>query len=236
MLKRHELSAAIALVTGMSMISTAIVADDDDDDDDQGEANITFIHSGDFHGDYHPHTNGRGDNAGRLEGGMARAVTKIQQLRKRNKHTIHVHTGDTIHGSGEASITKGMNMVRMVDQLGIDVSTPGNWEWAYTPYRYMQFFGVHDADGNNLDIIPDDDFDVNANKAVKYKKDSPYPEDNVGDVPTFGAPFRAVKYVESYNEDGTPNMAVGYNRWGMVAANAYRNGTWRLDHGLWYSR
>jgi len=127
-----------------------------------------------------------------------------------------------------------MNMVRMVDQLGIDVSTPGNWEWAYTPYRYMQFFGVHDKKkkGTNLDIIADADFDVNAPKAVKYKKDSPYAEDNIGDVPTFGTPFRKVKYVESYNEDGTPNMATGYNRWGMVAANTYRNGTWRLDHGV----
>jgi 2',3'-cyclic-nucleotide 2'-phosphodiesterase (5'-nucleotidase family) len=207
--------------------------DDDDNSSDDG-ANITFIHSGDFHGDYHPHTNGRGDAAGQLEGGMARAVTVINKIRKKEDNVIHVHTGDTIHGSGEASITKGMNMVRMVDQLGIDVSTPGNWEWAYTPYRYMQFFGVHDKkkNGINMDIIADKDFDVNANKAVKYQKDSPYAEDNVGDVPTFGTPFRKVKYVESYNEDGTPNMATGYNRWGMVASNAYRNGTWRLDHGV----
>ena len=125
-------------------------------------------------------------------------------------------------------------MVRLVDQLGIDVSTPGNWEWAYTPYRYMQFFGVHDKrnKGTNMDIIPDDEFDTSVYKSVRYQKDSPYAEDNVGDVPTFGTPFRAVKYVESYNEDGTPNMKTGYNRWGMVAANAYQNGTWRLDHGV----
>ena len=209
--------------------------DDDDDDDRRGKkAEITFIHTGDFHGDYHPHTNGRGDAADSLEGGMARAATVIKKIRRTEKNVIHVHTGDTIHGSGEASITKGMNMVRMVDRLGIDVSTPGNWEWAYTPYRYMQFFGVHDKkrNGTNLDIVADEDFDVSAAKAVKYKKDSPYAEDNIGDIPTFGSPFRKVKYVESYNEDGTPNMATGYNRWGMVASNVYRNGTWRLDHGV----
>jgi len=199
--------------------------DNDDDDDHDKGVSITFAHSGDFHGDYHPHTNGRGDAAGMLEGGMARAVTVLKKIRKSNDNVIHVHTGDTIHGSGEASITKGMALVRMVDKLRIDVSTPGNWEFAYTPYRYMQFFGVH-VNGKNQDIIDDASYDFNAKKAVKYSADE------IGEVPTFGAPFRKVKYVESYNADGTPNMAEGYNRWGMVAANVYENGSWKLDHGV----
>ena len=221
--RKTLLAASVAAL----LVSPMVFADDDDDG-----VEITFIHSGDFHGDYHPHTNGRGDASGRLEGGMARAAKKIKKIRRNEDNVIHVHTGDTIHGSGEASITKGMAMVRMVDQLGIDVSTPGNWEWAYTPYRYMQFFGVHDAAGNNLDIIADADFDTNVYKSVQYKKGSPYAEDNVGDVPSFGTPFRTVKYVTSYNADGSPNMAEGANRWGMVAANAYQNGTWNLDHGV----
>ena len=200
--------------------------DDDDDDHHDDGVTITFAHSGDFHGDYHPHTNGRGDSAGMLEGGMARAVTVLRKIRRNNDNVIHVHTGDTIHGSGEASITKGMALVKMVDQLGIDVSTPGNWEWAYTPYRYMQFFGVHNADGKNMDIVDNADFDTSVYKAVKYSADE------IGDVPTFGTSFKKVKYVESYNLDGTPNMATGYNRWGMVAANAYVNGTKGLDHGV----
>jgi len=202
-------------------------------DKDDDEVEITFIHTGDFHGDYHPHTNGRGDASGKLEGGMARAVTVINRIRNREKNVIHVHTGDTIHGSGEASITKGMALVRLVDQLGIDVSAPGNWEWAYTPYRYMQFFGVHDKDGNNMDIIPDGDFNDGVYKAVKYSSaEDAHPDDKIGDVPSFGTPFRAVKYVAGYNADGTPIMKTGYNRWGMVAANAYENGTWNLDHGV----
>ena len=129
--------AVMSVMTLGSSVAFAGHSDDDDDDDRSrgGKAEITFIHSGDFHGDYHPHTNGRGDAAGTLEGGMARAATKIRQIRRKSDHSIHVHTGDTIHGSGEASITKGMALVRMVDKLGIDVSTPGNWEWAYTPYR-----------------------------------------------------------------------------------------------------
>ena len=216
-----------ALIVGYN----PVFADDDDDD----EVEITFIHSGDFHGDYHPHTNGRADNAGSLEGGMARAVTVINKIRAKEDNVIHVHTGDTIHGSGEASITKGMALVKLVDQLGIDVSTPGNWEWAYTPYRYMQFFGVHDKKegGTNMDIIPNADFDEGIYKAVKYSTDpDAHEDDKAGNVPTFGTSFREVKYVSGFDADGNPIMKSGYNRWGMVAANAYQNGTWKLDHGV----
>ena len=224
--RKSVLAFSVALLCG----SVAFASDDDDNDGDGDHdrdegVKITFAHSGDFHGDYHPHTNGRGDAAGKLEGGMARAVTVLRKIRYNNDNVIHVHTGDTIHGSGEASITKGMNMIRMVDKLGIDVSTPGNWEWAYTPYRYMQFFGVHNEAGENMDIVDNADFDTSVYKAVKYSADE------IGDVPTFGKSFKAVKYVESYNADGTPNMKTGYNRWGMVAANAYVNGTKGLDHG-----
>lgn len=224
---------SIALTGGaLVAASVAAVAHDSDRDRDRDRdsrgVKITFAHSGDFHGDYHPHTNGRGDAAGVLEGGMARAVTVLNRIRKDNDNVIHVHTGDTIHGSGEASITKGMALVRMVDQLGIDVSTPGNWEFAYTPYRYMQFFGVH-VDGVNQDIVDITDVD-RANK--KLPKPVKYSEDEEGSVATYGAPFRAVKYVASYNADGTPNMAVGYNRWGMVASNVYENGSWALNPGV----
>ncbi|MDH5324507.1 MAG: hypothetical protein OEZ68_03660 [Gammaproteobacteria bacterium] len=216
--KRQRLLLSALISSALAASSAPLLADD--------EAKITFIHSGDFHGDYHPHTNGRGDAAGSLEGGIARGATVIKRIRRHNENVIHVHTGDTIHGSGEASITKGMAMIRLVDQLGIDVSTPGNWEFAYTPYRYMQFFGVHNDAGANRDIIDNASYNFSAKKAVKYTADE------IGDVPSFGAPFREVKYVASYNADGTPNMATGYNRWGMVASNVYENGSWALDHGV----
>lgn len=226
---RHFRNAIYGLSASALLFGSAFSFADDDDGGVSTSGNavsITFAHSGDFHGDYHEHTNGRGDAAGMLEGGIARAVTVLEDIRSSNNNVIHVHTGDTIHGSGEASITKGMALIRMVDQLGIDVSTPGNWEFAYTPYRYMQFFGVHNGLGDNLDIIDNADYSQSAKKAVKFSNDE------IGDVPTFGTSFREVHYVESYNEDGSPNMTTGFNRWGMVAANVYENGSWKLDHGV----
>ena len=235
--RRSMIATAVAAI---ALSSAPVMSDDDDERDDDRSyydrdgdrdrgVRITFAHSGDFHGDYHPHTNGRADNAGQLEGGMARAVTVLKKIRNDNDNVIHVHTGDTIHGSGEASITKGMALVRMVDQLGIDVSTPGNWEFAYTPYRYMQFFGVHDRDGKNMDIVDITDADRADPKDPKPIK---YSEAEEGDVPTFGAPFRKVKYVAGFDADGKPVMKKGYNRWGMVAANVYENGSWRLNPGV----
>ena len=224
-------------ISALMMGLNPVFASDDDDDDDRYRdrdsyqksegVKITFAHSGDFHGDYHPHTNGRADaDGGKMEGGIARAVTVLRKIRYKNENVIHVHTGDTIHGSGEASITKGLALVRMVDQLGIDVSTPGNWEFAYTPYRYMQFFGVHNKAGENQDIIDNDDYSQSAKKAVKFS------DDEIGDIPTYRTPFREVSYVEGFKADGTPIMATGTNRWGMVAANVYENGSWALDHGV----
>lgn len=234
-LKRAVLGIPSAKVIALGLSSTALLFSSAFSFAGAG-VDITFAHSGDFHGDYHSHTNGRGDAAGKLEGGIARAVTVLEGIRAGNTNVIHVHTGDTIHGSGEASITKGMALVRMVDKLGIDVSTPGNWEWAYTPYRYMQLFGVHDSNGNNMDIVDDAVFNTSIYKAVRYSKTSAYTEDNIGDVgidiASGDTEFRTVKYVASYNLDGTPNMAEGTNRWGMVASNVYENGTKVLDHGV----
>jgi len=189
-------------------------ADDDDDD----EVEITFIHSGDFHGDYHPHVNGRADspNPAILEGGMARAVTKINEIRKHEDNVIHVHTGDTIAGSATATFTKGDALVQMVDQLGIDVATPGNWEFSYGIYRYLQFFGVEDSTktsgSSDIGEITD-----NSKMAIKIGQN----EDGL--VPSYGAPFREVTFA-----DGSTAM----NRWGMVAANVYINGTKALDNGV----
>lgn len=177
------------------------------------EVDITFIHTGDFHGDFNPHTNGRGDAAGSLEGGIARAVTKIKEIRAKEKNVIHVHTGDTIAGSATATFTKGEAMIRLVDQLGIDVAAPGNWEFSFGIYRYMQFFGT----AGDIEPIGD-----NSSMAIKIT-----PEEE-GLVPTYGAPFREVTYFD----ETTGKTRKAMSRWGIVASNVYYNGTKNLDPGV----
>jgi len=73
MLKRHKLSAVIALATGMSLLPLASMADEKDKDKYQ---EITFIHTGDFHGDLIPHDNLRAGSSA-SEGGL-----RVHQLPK----------------------------------------------------------------------------------------------------------------------------------------------------------
>jgi 2',3'-cyclic-nucleotide 2'-phosphodiesterase (5'-nucleotidase family) len=67
-------------------------------------------------------------------GGFARIKTALDQ--KRTAATGAVFTvdgGDTFQGSAVAAWTKGEAIVAPLNALGIDVATPGNWEFVYGP-------------------------------------------------------------------------------------------------------
>lgn len=103
---------------------------------------VVFIHTGDFHGNLEPHVNLRAGSSP-SEGGLARVSTIVKQIRKRNRrNSVHIHTGDTTAGNAEATFTRGEALVKVVDQLGVDVFVPGNWEFSYGIYRYLQYFGT----------------------------------------------------------------------------------------------
>ncbi len=205
---RHAVTAG--LIAGALSLAVSGVSNASDEND---KVEITFIHTGDFHGDFRPHTNGRAGSSAQLEGGMARAATLIKEIRDHEDNVIHVHTGDTIAGSATATFTLGDAMVKMVDQLGIDVSAPGNWEFSFGVYRYLQFFGV------NGDLEPIGD---NSTMAIKITPDEE------GLVPTYGSPFREV----TYYDETTGTTSTAMSRWGMVASNVYQNGTKNLDPGI----
>jgi len=140
------------------------------------EKKIVFIHTGDFHGDLVPHANLRVGSS-LSEGGLARVATIVKKIRKKNRgNSIYVHTGDTISGSAEATFTRGEALVRVVDELGIDAFTPGNWEFSYGIYRYLQYFGMP---GDIAPLVGDAWKDL----AVSI------PPFEQGHKPTFGKPF-----------------------------------------------
>ncbi|MDH5545793.1 MAG: 5'-nucleotidase C-terminal domain-containing protein [Gammaproteobacteria bacterium] len=123
-------------------------SDDDAEVASDGERRITFIHTGDFHGSLHPHPNFRADSNGLLEGGLARVYTVVQNIRRSTAFSFHVHTGDTIAGGPEATFTRGQALVDVVNRFGIDVFTPGNWEFAYGVDRFLYFFGGENPRAN----------------------------------------------------------------------------------------
>ena len=101
---------------------------------------LTLIHIGDLHGHTIPRPNLRSDGDGRMEGGLARMATVIKELRRSNRHTLLINTGDTIQGSGEALYTRGQALVDVVDLLRVQAFAPGNWEYVYGPDRFKEFF------------------------------------------------------------------------------------------------
>lgn len=103
---------------------------------------ITFIHTGDIHGNFIPRPNLRnGDGVDGMEGGLAKMATVIKGLRRQDPQSIHVNTGDDISTSVETVYTSGQAMVDVLDTFGIDAYAPGNWEWIFGKDRMVELFG-----------------------------------------------------------------------------------------------
>ena len=119
-----------------------------------GNGDVTLIHIGDIHGHLLPRPNLRSDAIGNsMEGGVARMVTVIKQMRKDAtecryvngarqcaNHSLLINTGDTLQGSGEALFSRGQAMIDVINLFGIDVDTPGNWDFLYGPARFEETF------------------------------------------------------------------------------------------------
>ena len=97
---------------------------------------VTLIQMGDLHGTLVPHaavlTDGEG-NAREVSsaGGLARLKTVVDGIRADNAHAILLSAGDLTHGSAEAMFTVGDAMMVPMNAFGIDVYTPGNWDFGY---------------------------------------------------------------------------------------------------------
>ena len=116
------LSAAITL----GAVSTQAFAND----------TITLIEMGDLHGTLVPHaailknTDGT-EREVASSGGLARLKTVINDIRADNPEAVLLSAGDLTHGSAETMFTVGDAMMIPMNAFGIDVYTPGNWDFGY---------------------------------------------------------------------------------------------------------
>ena len=107
------------------------------------DSQITIIHIGDIHGHLTPRPNLRNNSDGHMVGGLARMATQIKTIQRKKGgagNTLVINTGDTIQGSGEALYTRGQALVDVIDLLGVDAYTPGNWDFVYGPDRFKELF------------------------------------------------------------------------------------------------
>lgn len=98
---------------------------------------LTLIQQNDTHAQFDLHCEAfwrDGQLEYRRAGGFARAATIVQQVRAEVEGAcVFVDCGDTIHGTGAAQWTEGGAVVPVLNQMGVDLFTPGNWEFGFGP-------------------------------------------------------------------------------------------------------
>lgn len=104
---------------------------------DNSTKKLTLIQQNDTHAhmELHPELfwrNGRAEY--RHAGGHARAATIVKEIRKETDGAcVFVDCGDTIHGTAPAEWTKGACVVPVINRMGVELMTPGNWEYGFGP-------------------------------------------------------------------------------------------------------
>lgn len=98
---------------------------------------LTIVQQNDTHSyvELHPeHFWRNGRPAYRFAGGFGRAAALVREIRKETRGAcVFVDCGDTIHGTGPAQWTEGRCVVPALNRMGVELMTPGNWEFGFGP-------------------------------------------------------------------------------------------------------
>ncbi len=97
---------------------------------------FTLIQQNDIHAQMEPHPEHfwRGGSAEyRRTGGLAAAAAIVQRIRRTAPDALLVDCGDAIHGTLPAMRTQGAAVVPALNALGVQLMTPGNWEYGFGP-------------------------------------------------------------------------------------------------------
>jgi sulfur-oxidizing protein SoxB len=80
-------------------------------------------------------------------GGYAHLATVVKRVRaQRPGRTLLLDGGDTLQGSATALWSRGEDMLRVINQLGVDVFAP-HWEFMYGLERVKELFGDRERRG-----------------------------------------------------------------------------------------
>ncbi|CUX82780.1 MAG: thiosulfohydrolase SoxB [Roseibaca calidilacus] len=77
-----------------------------------------------------------GKTYGRM-GGMDRVATVVKAIKADRPDAILLDGGDTWHGSMTSYLTKGQDVVNVMNKLGVDAMT-SHWEWTFGTDRVME--------------------------------------------------------------------------------------------------
>ncbi|HEY0828007.1 MAG TPA: bifunctional UDP-sugar hydrolase/5'-nucleotidase, partial [Bacilli bacterium] len=105
------------------------------------ENKITILNTGDLHGHLN-YNNLNGEyfslDESHLEMGMALVKGTADEIKKKNKETLFLDSGDMFHGTNEANVNKAEGIVEAVNLMGYDAMVPGNHEFNWGFERAME--------------------------------------------------------------------------------------------------
>ena len=125
---------SIAIAAGM--LGTQAYAEYDHHHYGTDTNQITLIEMGDLHGTIVSHQavlkhpDGTEYNV-EASGGLAKLKTVVNDIRSDNPDAVLLSVGDLTHGSAEGMFTVGDAMMVPINAFGVDVYTPGNWDYGY---------------------------------------------------------------------------------------------------------
>ena len=88
-------------------------------------ANVVIFHTN----DQHARISASDDNGKSI--GLAEITAVVNAERAKNPSTLWLDAGDTFHGLPDINISRGENMVKLLNKTPAVVLAPGNWEYAY---------------------------------------------------------------------------------------------------------
>lgn len=179
------------------------------------DSHVTLVEMGDLHGTIVSHAAVLKHPDGseyqvEESGGLARLKYLADSIKADNPgNTLILSAGDITHGSAEGMFTVGDAMMVAINALGIDVFTPGNWDYGYGPAVFRGHFGQYGP----FPPVP-------ANIAVMSQQIS------CNDIPTIGGltdPGSGYTCTERSANPGVANSGVIKANFPVVSANTYND-------------
>lgn len=92
---------------------------------------IEIVHTNDIHGRIN-------EDDFEKAAGFAKLQTKLKELRKENPNLLLLDAGDALHGTTAVNLSKGEEMVKLMNDLGYDAMTIGNHDFNFGYDRLLE--------------------------------------------------------------------------------------------------
>lgn len=127
----HRVGATLLIAASMGAGASPALA--------ETVGSIDIVHINDIHG-HHAVT--YGDGADGAEIGI-NAFSALKRVIEEVDPVFALDAGDTFHGDSFATVNRGAAIAELLDEAGVDATTPGNHDWSYGAGRLDELDGDH---------------------------------------------------------------------------------------------